>query len=825
MAGQDNEDKIVELLKQAYPPAAASPEFKENLRRRVSSEAVAPSASVTQALWQRPLIWVPVVAAAIVASALLIYFVLANSTPPSVITNEATNVQTTSATLNGNLDSLGTAGSADVSFEWGITTDYGNETSNQSKADTGSFAVELSGLSANTTYHFRAKAVGEGTTYGQDEQFTTSTMPPSVITNDASSIGIDSVRLNGDLTSLGTSGDVSVSFEWGIDSSYGNETTPESKSLAGTWSAGLTGLRSNTTYHFRAKATGHGTAYGADGQFTTGTTPPSVTTNNASNIGTNSARLNGALASIGTAGNATVSFVWGTAPGGPYTNETSGQVMTGTGTYYFDLSNLRPGITYYFRGKAVGDGAAYGDERSFTTPTIPPAVGTSQAGSLGINSARLNGYLASLGTADSVTVSFEWGLTTDYGNETTPVCMTAIGSFDASLIGLSPKTTYHFRAKTIGDGTVYGADMMFTTLPISPSVTTKSAGNIKPTSSRLNGDLSSLGTAENVSVSFEWGLTTDYGNETTPVCMTAIGSFDASLTGLSPKTTYHFRAKAIGDGTVYGADMTFTTCSHPTPQKTWYLSGDASDSTRVMYEGDTSKPAATIPIGLGASSYSQIWTANQPCMADTAYPADNWTVQLRLSHIKSSHTMKVEIGTWISNAFSPYGTYTFAGQGNDNSYVYTYIAGIPVDSFVVPSGGYVATRVTISSFHLMYVHVGGAESYVMSPSYPEPTGPSVTTGEPMSVEQTTAVLNGYLDSLGTSSEVAVSFEWGTTTEYGNQIDVGLMTSAGDFTVILTGLTPGTTYHFRAKVVGDGINYGIDVAFTTQDGSIPSHLPI
>ncbi len=729
MAGQDNEDKIVELLKQAYPPAAASPEFKENLRRRVNSEAVAPSASVTQAFWQRPLMWVPVVAAAIVASALLIYFVLANSTPPGVITNEATDVQTTSATLNGDLDSLGTTGSANVSFEWGLSADYGNETSTQSKADTGSFAVELSGLSANTTYHFRAKAVGEGTAYGQDEQFTTGIMPPSVTTNDASSVGIDSVRLNGDLTSLGTSGDVSVSFEWGIDSSYGNETTPESKSLAGTWSAGLTGLRSNTTYHFRAKATGHGTAHGADRQFTTGTTPPSVTTNNAGNIGTNSARLNGALASIGTADNATVSFVWGTAPGGPYTNETSGQVMTGTGTYYFDLGGLRPGITYYFRAKAVGDGTSYGNERSFTTPTIPAVVGTNEAGSLGVNSARLNGYLASLGTADSVTVSFEWG------------------------------------------------------------------------------------------------LTTDYGNETAPLFLTAIGSFDAGLTGLSPKTTYHFRTKAVGDGTVYGDDMTFTTCSHPTPQKTWYLSGDASGSTRVMYEGDTSKPAGTITLYSAVSPYSQIWTADQPCSADTAYPAENWTVRLQLSHIRSSHMIKVEIGTWNGfDGFVPYGNRTFLGQGSNDSYVYTYEDNISVSSFNVQSGSHVAIRITASASHRVYVHVGGEQSYVTSPAYPEPTGPSVTTGEPTSVEQTTAVLNGYLDSLGTSSEVAVSFEWGTTTEYGNQIDVGLMTSEGDFTAILTGLTSGTTYHFRAKVVGDGTNYGIDITFTTQDGSTPGHLP-
>ena len=34
-----------------------------------------------------------------------------------------------------------------------------------------------------------------------------------------------------------------------------------------------------------------------------------------------------------------------------------------------------------------------------------------------------------------------------------------------------------------------------------------------------------------------------------------------SLTGLSAGTAYHFRAKAVGNGTAYGSDMTFTTTS------------------------------------------------------------------------------------------------------------------------------------------------------------------------------------------------------------------------------------------------------------------------
>ena len=94
-----------------------------------------------------------------------------------------------------------------------------------------------------------------------------------------------------------------------------------------------------------------------------------------------------------------------------------------------------------------------------------------------------------------------------------------------------------------------------------------------------------------------------------------------------------------------------------------------------------------------------------------------------------------------------------------------------MSSFTVPSGGYVATRLTVNN-RWVDVHVGGSKSYVISPAYPEPTAPTVATDAVTGVEQTTATLNGYLNSLGTAGSVTVYFEWGTTTDYGNAIEVG-----------------------------------------------------
>jgi len=109
------------------------------------------------------------------------------STSPVVTTNSASGITTTAATLNGSLTTLGSTSSAIVSFDWGTDTSYagGNIAGNPSSITSvpTPFSARLSGLTAGTTYHYRAKAVGAATVYGSDQQFTTLTSPaPLTIT-------------------------------------------------------------------------------------------------------------------------------------------------------------------------------------------------------------------------------------------------------------------------------------------------------------------------------------------------------------------------------------------------------------------------------------------------------------------------------------------------------------------------------------------------------------------------------------------------------------------------------------------------------------------
>jgi len=191
--------------------------------------------------------------------------------------------------------------------------------------------------------------------------------------------------------------------------------------------------------------------------------PPTVATNSASGIGTDTATLNGTLISLGSAASVNVWFEWGLDTS--YGNTTPVESKSSTGAFSAPLSGLIPGTIYHFRAVAHGDrDPVYGADLTFVTVTPgAPQVTTNPADNITTNSAVLNGTLGDLGTAAQVTVFFEWGMDVSYGNQTPPEMMTSPGIFSSSLSGLVPDTEYHFRAVAIGDGTAYGDDVTFRT--------------------------------------------------------------------------------------------------------------------------------------------------------------------------------------------------------------------------------------------------------------------------------------------------------------------------------------------------------------------------
>ncbi|MEW6141578.1 MAG: C1 family peptidase [Chloroflexota bacterium] len=261
---------------------------------------------------------------------------------------------------------------------------------------------------------------------------------------------------------------------------------------------------------------------------------------------------------------------------------------------------IQTGKSYLRAGDSGGwtDAAAYGANACLRalvgTAAVAPAVETSAASNVTTNSATLNGNLTSLGSASSVNVYFEYGTTTSYGTPTSPQAKTATGAFSQDVTSLIAATGYHARAKADGGtaGTATGGDISFTTSTAVPlAVATTIATNVAATSATLNGNLTSLGSATTVNVSFEYGRATSYGNTTTAQAKTAVGPFSANLTGLTAGAGYHYRAKADGGGAgvVYGADMAFPMSwqwQNPLPQGNPLRGVWGSSSSDVFAVGD-----------------------------------------------------------------------------------------------------------------------------------------------------------------------------------------------------------------------------------------------
>jgi hypothetical protein len=99
---------------------------------------------------------------------------------PSVTTNPATTITSTSATLNGIINA--NANDTSVYFEYGTTTSYGITVIGTPGTATGSTATtvtfSLSGLAVHTTYHFRVYGINAiGRVNGADSSFTTLNTP------------------------------------------------------------------------------------------------------------------------------------------------------------------------------------------------------------------------------------------------------------------------------------------------------------------------------------------------------------------------------------------------------------------------------------------------------------------------------------------------------------------------------------------------------------------------------------------------------------------------------------------------------------------------
>ena len=238
-----------------------------------------------------------------------------------------------------------------------------------------------------------------------------------------------------------------------------------------------------------------------------------------------------------------------------------GQIFNGLdGTYRVVASKAGHTFSPAFTNVTVD--SPRGAVADFTAPATTPTATTGSAFNVSSTGATLSFTVNPRGAATRVW--FEYGLTTSYGSLSSSLNL-ASGTNNATtgigVTNLVPGTNYHFRVVASNSvGLAVGGNVSFSTPPALPTVTTLPPVNGGASSMRLSGLVNPNG--RSTTAWFDVGTTTNYeffaflqnvGNGVTAI------NFSNDVAGLTPGTTYHYRAAASSTaGTNYGADMLFT---------------------------------------------------------------------------------------------------------------------------------------------------------------------------------------------------------------------------------------------------------------------------
>ncbi|MCX8036730.1 MAG: lamin tail domain-containing protein [Candidatus Sumerlaeia bacterium] len=381
------------------------------------------------------------------------------------------------------------------------------------------------------------------------------------------------------------------------------------------------------------------------------------------------------------------------------------------------------------------------------------------------NAATLNGEITSTGGENPV-VRIYWGLvdggtTAGAWERMENLGVRGLGVFAAPISGLSPATTYYFRAyaQNFAGGTWAATSAYFVTgnpPPSLPTVTHSAATNISYTSATLNGNLISTG-GENPAVRFYWG-TTDGGKvagnwaNTRNLGTRGTGPFSADITGLTQNTRYYYQVSAANSaGTAWA---------------------DASGSFMTL------GPPPVVPPGIATQAPTNV-THNSATLNGqvTSTGGENPTVRVYWGptaggQVPANWANVVNLGVRPAGAVSA----NVSGLNPNTVYYYRYYAQNSA------GGTWAATTANFTT------------------DSPPIVPPTVTVAPATQITHNSATVGGSVVSTG-GENPSVRIYWGTTdggTTAGNWQQMQLLgpRGAGDFSAGLTGLNQNQRYYYR-----------------------------
>lgn len=424
----------------------------------------------------------------------------------------AEKISETSFHLRGRVNANGAT--AEVTFEYGETPDLGQNIVPTNATVAGNSSIEvnatLKGLKANTIYYYRIKAKNcGGTVYSSSSEFGEQCEKPGAKTSAATNLTSVGAKLNANINAKGKS--TTVTFEYGKTENLGQSLVANQSPVVTTndinVSASLSDLEPCAKYYFRVKAVScGGTQYSSISSFETSGVEATSTVLAATEIKSNSARLNGKVIANGSS--TKVTFQYGENQ--EYKNVLNATPATVAGSssenVTINISDLKPCTTYYYRIKTENcSGTTYSSGATFKTTGTKPIVEIQPAGNVTPFSAKLNGRVNALGALTSVI--FEYGKSTDMENSVISNPSTVKGNgltqVSANIKGLDPDSKYYFSIKAVNCGEVVSSNTQEFQTPTAFTVTP----------SQSNVDYKSGETTFKVDANDSWNFEISKGNE------------------------------------------------------------------------------------------------------------------------------------------------------------------------------------------------------------------------------------------------------------------------------------------------------------------------
>lgn len=421
-------------------------------------------------------------------------------------------------------------------------------------------------------------------------------------------------------------------------------------------------------------------------------------------------------------------------------------------------------------------------------PVVVPTVGSGNATPVVPHVETISGFVNPSGVAVNSCV-IQYGPTKSYGNSA-PCDQTATslgsGSSDVevtkTLNNLTAGATYHYRVVgSNANGSQAGFDTTFTVAsPSAPQVVEPLSADASSSPVTLHANINPH--YGDTSYYFVYGLTSSYGSQTAtaqvPVSDNNLQDVSAQITGpLTPGATYHYGVVASSNpgGSTTSNDFTFIAPAN-TPTISNVASGNPGQNSNQLY--GTVNP--------GGSSTS--------CQFELVDDADYQPLGL------NPYTLGVAV---------PANPNPLTGNGSNG------VSGLATN--LQPN--------TLYHYHLACVNGVGADdsgdfTFLTAALPPVVSGLTVTD-----IDMTTVTLHAQL--IRNSDPVTYYWNYGVNSTYGLRSPNATASSDGLVTYQLTGLAPGTSYHFNlvANGLGFATTWSQDATFTTATAtSTPIEQP-